>query len=344
MLKIELGKACKIRGYLSVFASAFLFFAFMSEQIHAQPLTAGRHTLKISTGHHKDVSLQSILSRTPVREQFINARIHLPNDCSDTKLPAVIVQHGSGSPKASHYSKLADDLNRAGMIAVIPDLYSTRRISETASDQSQLSYGARVNDVFSIFRELHKLPCIDPQRIGITGDSVGGSMAIEVVERKFTDLLGGGHHFKASLPVYPRCQRRHSSSNPTKTKVHLVLAERDDYTPAKYCIESASYWKSKKWQISYDVIPNAHHGFISDSPQKYNSNVWTAQDCGWLYIENDGTLTIEDLGINFAGDWKSLVNFAIKNGCMKKGATSGSSGRNAEILREMTVNFFRKNL
>jgi dienelactone hydrolase len=344
MQKSEPWATFRLKTCLFFFLCTLTLITLINGQLQAQTLTAGQHKLKVATGNHKDVTLQSILSGIPVREQFITARIYLPSDCTGDKKPAVIIQHGSGAPKASHYKKLAKKLNEVGIIAIVPDLYSARGIRETATDQSRLSWGARVNDVFSVFRQLHKIPCVDSQRVGITGYSVGGSMAIEVVERKFSNLLGGGHHFKASMPVYPYCLRRHSSSNPTKTKVQLILAENDDYTPAKHCVDSAKYWKNRGWSISYEIIPNVHHGFISDSPQKYLPNVWTAQDCGWLYIENNGTLTSEDLGINFTDDWKSLVKFAQNNGCLRKGVTSGNSGKNAEVLREMTVNFFQKNL
>ena len=81
-----------------------------------------------------------------------------------------------------------------------------------------------------------------------------------MVESEIAERLGAGHVFKASVPVYPSCQSRWDVSRPTNTKVHFLLAELDDYTPASFCIDRMPALKAAGWDLAYTVYPDTHHG------------------------------------------------------------------------------------
>ena len=130
---------------------------------------------------------------------------------------------------------------------------TSRGITETSKDQSKLSKATRLYDTFA-FRFLQEIECVDPSRVGITGYSFCGIIAIDSVEKVLADKLGNGFVYKASLPVYPSCQANFKNTLPTNTKVHLLLAKLDDYTPASYCIEDSKIKKSKGWNINVTVF------------------------------------------------------------------------------------------
>ena len=255
-------------------------------------------------------------------------------------MPAVIIQHGSGPPKWSWYVDVATRLNEAGIGALVPDSHAARGIAATTQDQSQLSMANRVFDTFAAFRALHRVPCIDSARIGVTGYGFGGMVSREMVESALADRLGGGQIVKASLPVYPSCQMRWDVSRPTRTRVHYLLAGLDDYTPAHYCLEQIAMQEADGWDVSHTVYPEAHHAFNRKFPVGRFDEV-TFQDCGLGRITEDGVF-VTDYGDTRHG-WGRYV-WRHAGTCAKTGVTMGRNPAARADALEFTVQFFRNNL
>lgn len=277
----------------------------------------------------------------------LTSRLTLPAQCSKPghKVPAVIIQHGSGAPKHRWYRELPKALAQADIAALVADSYTARKVKSTAHDQTRLSKANRVYDAFSAFRALAAIPCIDPDRIGITGYSFGGMVSRDVVESAIAERLGAGRVFKASLPVYPSCQSQWDVSQPTSTRVHFLLAELDDYTPAKYCIEDIPDLKAAGWNVSYSVYPDVHHGFIADRFYGYDGKTWTFKDCGITRVTKEGYEVNEKYGFDIGKTmtWGEAIRKAARS-CATRGATSGlNKGARASAM-QFTVEFFSENL
>jgi len=260
-------------------------------------------------------------------------------------VPAVIIQHGSGAPAHRWYPELSEALVRAGIAALVPDSFTARRLRSTAHDQTPLSKANRVYDAFAALRTLAALPCIDPHRIGITGYSFGGIVSRDVVESAIAERLGAGRVFKASLPVYPSCQSQWDVSRPTDTRVHFLLAELDDYTPASYCIEHVPRLKAAGWNVSYSVYPGAHHGFISDRRAVRDRKSWTFKKCGISRVTKEGYEVAEKHGIDVGKTmtWREFIRGSARS-CGKRGATVGSDRNTRASAMQFTVEFFSENL
>ncbi len=292
-------------------------------------------------------SYAEILKGESFASTTLTARLSLPAKCSepDRKVPAVIIQHGSGAPRHRWYEQLSDALAEAGIAALVPDSYSARRIGSTAADQTRLSKANRVYDAFAAFRALATVPCIDLDRIGITGYSFGGIVSRDAVESELAKRLGAGRVFKASLPVYPSCQSQWDVSRPTNTRVHFLLAELDDYTPSSYCLEHIPRLKASGWNVSHSVLPGAHHGFISsDSPHRYR-RAWTFKDCGVTRVTREGYEVSDEFGLDVGKTmtWAGYIRAAAK-ACGKRGVTIGASRKTRASAMQFTVNFFSENL
>ena len=274
----------------------------------------------------------------------IDGDLFLPSKCSDKKMPAVIIQHGSGSPKRSFYSQYARALNKEGIIAMVPDLYTTRGIkTSTGSNQGLLSKATRLYDSFAAFKFLRGLSCVDPNRVGITGYSFGGIIALNSVENILVSKLGDGFVYKASLPVYPSCQAVFKDTNPTKTKVHILAGSLDDFTPASYCIDMVKSSKFKKWDIDITVLDGAHHGFnLNGGPRRIKKS-WTFSACGKILIDNEGYELNNKFNISTKYGWKKYVKTLVKN-CGKRGVTVGGEPKFVQKTLDFTVNFFKNNL
>ena len=277
----------------------------------------------------------------------LTARLALPAQCSEPgqKVPAVIIQHGSGAPAHRWYQELSEALARAGIAALVPDSFTARRLGSTARDQTPLSKANRVYDAFAAFRTLAAMPCIDPDRIGVTGYSFGGIVSRDVVESAMAERLGAGRVFKASLPVYPSCQSQWDESRPTNTRVHFLLAERDDYTPASYCIEHVPHLEAAGWNVSYSVYRGAHHGFISDRRAGRDREAWTFKGCGITRVTKEGYEVTEKYGIDVGKTmtWGEYIRKAAR-ACGKRGVTVGSDKKTRASAMQFTVEFFSENL
>ena len=302
----------------------------------------GENNVNIVSGKFLQ-SYSDILSSKILEREIITGKLYLPKVCSTQKMPAVIIQHGSGQPKIAWYKKLAKVLNENGVIALVPDSMTSRGITKTSKDQSKLSKATRLYDTFSAFRFLQEIDCVEPSRIGITGYSFGGIIARDSVEKVLADKLGNGFVYKASLPVYPSCQANFENTFPTKTKVHLLLAELDDYTPASYCLKDTKIKISKGWNMDVTVFEGAHHGFNHEWKPKYFANSWTFGDCGKIFIDDEGHEFNDKYNVSTKDGWKKYIGKIAKN-CGRKGVTMGGSKQLSKKTIDFTIKFFKENL
>ena len=263
----------------------------------------GINKVKFISGDKLESYNDIIINKKP-RKIKLDGKLYLPSRCLNKKMPAVIIQHGSGSSKHPFYSQIAKALNTKGIVAFVPDLYSARGIkTSTGSNQGLLSKATRLNDSFAAFRFLRGLKCIDPNNVGITGYSFGGVIALNSVENILASKLGDGFVYKASLPVYPSCQAVFENTNPTKTKVHILAGSLDDFTPASYCIDMVKSKKFNKWDIDITVLDGAHHGFNRTGGTERIKKSWTFKACGKIVIDNEGFELIKKFNISTKDGW-----------------------------------------
>ena len=329
-------------GFLGV--ASFSIVGCQTTKNASQPdtLETGENRVEIESGNNLN-GYHDIISGKKPENQIITGKLYIPKMCGTEKMPAVIIQHGSGHPNKPWYKKLSMALNKIGIIALVPDSLSPRGFSSTSRDQSVLSKATRLFDTFSTFRYLQSIRCVDVKRIGITGYSFGGIIAQDSVEKKLAEKLGNGHVYKASLPVYPSCQSNFKNSIPTKTKVHILVGGADDYTPAKYCIESVKTKKAKGWDIEITVLDGAHHGFNNEWAPKRFPNAWTFSGCGTVLIDDDGYELSNKYNASTRNGWSKAIR-TLAQKCGKKGVTMGGSKKTAKRTLDFTVQFFRNNL
>ena len=113
------------------------------------------------------------------------------------------------------------------------DHYTGRKVKK---DFAWLNFSTRLADNIEAFNTLVKDSRIDPKKIGFTGYSYGGMEALFLAYKPFQPLLNGS--FAAHLPFYPACDAV-MQEDMTNAPMKIILAELDDYTPAKFCIEYA---------------------------------------------------------------------------------------------------------
>ncbi len=95
----------------------------------------------------------------------------------DQKYPAVIVLHGfTGYKEEEHIAGLASDLEKNGFVAIRFDTVGFGESEGTLVNHHRFSN--YLQDTEDIFKYLKKFGFVDKNRIGITGQSWGGKMAV----------------------------------------------------------------------------------------------------------------------------------------------------------------------
>ena len=129
---------------------------------------------------------------------------------ADSKVPAVIILHGSGGDYTGRSVNLAMRLARNGIAGLAIDTFAARNLRTTDDYRERLDKApifTQMADALSALQELQNHPYIDVQKIGVTGFSLGaGSTLYMMFEPVIENVLGAdGPRFSAYATFYGGC-------------------------------------------------------------------------------------------------------------------------------------------
>src|SRR6516225_3987032 len=116
-----------------------------------------------------------------------------------TVYPAVVVLHGCGGI-SSHPIDITDQLGAWGYVALAVDSLGPRGIANACS-----GFGLRqAFDAYAALRYLARQEFVDPTRIAVLGQSMGGYSTLYAVDR---DLVAQyfAERFRAAVAYFPAC-------------------------------------------------------------------------------------------------------------------------------------------
>ena len=166
--------------------------------------------------------------------------------------PAIVVLHGCGGI-SSHSIALADKLGSWGYVALTIDSLGPRGIISACGGGIG---GTQAFDAYAALRYLGQQEFVDPARIAVLGQSMGGGAALAAVDRDLSAQYFA-ERFRAAIAYYPGCIPLPRFTAP----VLILIGDADDWTPAERCRDMVRHARPDSAPIAMTVYPGAHHAF-----------------------------------------------------------------------------------
>jgi dienelactone hydrolase len=270
----------------------------------------------------------------------ITATLYLPQ--FDKPVPAMVIVNNSGGVLdriEGHYSRA---LSQSGIAALVVDSFKPRKIANIDENQALVSSWAMENDAFAALAELRKDKRIDPTRIGIMGVSKGGLVAQNAAMMVRRELRRtGGLTFALHVPIVPDCVAQFRNVATTGQPIFYMLAELDDLTPSKPCLEYADRMKAAgNSKVTVKVYTGQYHAWELIGPVLHVKKIEDYSACAAM-IEDNGDRTMKATN-KIVGGWN--VSKWSKQNCVVRGAhVGGGTEKQKKQATADLISFLKQN-
>jgi dienelactone hydrolase len=265
-----------------------------------------------------------------LEEQTVFGTLLLPEKPASLPMPAIIACHGSLDWRPHHQEYIARFLEQ-GIAVWRVHSFEPRGVTSIVEDQMQVTMAMLLCDAFGALRLLQSHPQIDGERVGVTGWSLGGSVALYSAWEPLAEALApGGERFAAHLPIYPAAHIVPLEKSWSKAPIRNLIGADDDYTPAHFVEDFVADLAPRGVNIDAVIYPDAHHSYDSIEPVEYLPGAVTAGH-RTIQMEADGTMWVEGRdGVRFPMHQPEHRQQAIRN----RKSLGGHIGRNWAARRQ----------
>lgn len=254
------------------------------------------------------------------------------------KYPVVIAVAGSNGWSDHHFEYL--ELYRDNDIITF-ELCSfiSRGVRSTVGTQVEVTTAMMILDAYKALETLIQLPYVDSERIGITGWSLGGGVALFSAWEPLRKSINSRIDFSAHLAIYPPCIVVPTVLDFGNKPIQILIGDLDNWTPSEACYELVNKIPNNS-NISLTIFQNAHHSFDRDGELKINRNGYILEDCRFVMNE-DGEVLMNVLNIPMTTPFLQKIGIGM---CAKRGPTYGGNKEAKIQSMQISKDFMVKNL
>jgi dienelactone hydrolase len=168
--------------------------------------------------------------------------------------PAVVVLHGCNG-MFGNTAVIADRLSSWGYAALAVDSLGPRVVG--IATRCGRGLPEQAFDAYAALRYLSQLDFVDPARVAVFGQSLGGEAALHAVD---PDLAAQflTERFRAVIAYYPYCD---IAAAPMTAPTLILIGEADEQCPVEQCRAMVAHARPDGAPIALTVYPGVYHNF-----------------------------------------------------------------------------------
>ena len=228
-----------------------------------------------------------------IEDQQVFGVLSIPISEGEENFPLVVGFAGSKNWSSHHYGYLKRYYEN-GFATLAIHSFKSRKVESTVGEQASVTTAMMIADAFAAINKVSKDYRINSSKIGITGWSLGGGVALFTAWKPIQEALSPNIKFAAHLPIYPPCIAIPDEFEFTDAPIHILIGEYDNWVPADACTEFIGKMKDYGYSnAELTIYPESHHSFDREGPVVMVENAYSVGDCR-LVIDKDGITRTKD--------------------------------------------------
>jgi dienelactone hydrolase len=249
-------------------------------------------------------------------DQSVFGSLLVPERPAREPLACVVACHGSLGWRGHHHEHMVRWLE-SGIAVFRVHSFDARSVVSIVEDQMAVTHAMLLTDAYQALALLGRHPLIDADRIGVSGWSLGGTVALYAAWSPIAEALApGGERFAAHLPLYPAAHMRPEEKRWTGAPIRVLHGADDDYTPVQFVTDLADELRPHGVEIDVRAYPGGHHSFDSVDPMVWlphairlgrrTTTIDTKGDM-WVELKDGERKSLNEPGERLAG-FKAAAN------------------------------------
>ena len=247
-------------------------------------------------------------------EEIVFGELKFPDNKENKKYPLVIGVAGSLGWKEHHHDQLRI-FREMGMATFELQSFKSRGVISTVGTQTQVTTATMILDSYRALDVLSLHPLIDNRNIAITGWSLGGTVALFSGWNTLIETIKPMNKFSAHLSYYPLCIAIPENLDFTKSPIHILIGEEDNWTPSNACEEFVFELNELDYNAGITVLKDSHHSFDSKLELTKIEDGYSFVDCSFK-IRDDGAVIMKPFRIPMNSPFLQKIGLSM---CTERG-------------------------